>query len=324
MRERTFGRTGWRVSEIGYGAWQIGGTRWGEVGEEEARAAVRAALEAGITFFDTALAYGEGRSERLVGEVLRESGARERVRVATKVPPRNREWPARPSTPLREAFPAAWIRECAEQSLRNLDAGPIDLLQLHVWTDAWAEDAEWYDALSALEEEGKILAFGVSISEHDPASAVRVTRSGKVAAIQAIYNVFEQAPEEELFPAAQEQGVAVIARVPLDEGSLAGKYRPDTVFPDGDFRLAYFAGDRLRETAERVERLRPLLEEPGQTLAQGALRFCLSHPAVSTVIVGSTSPDHVRQNARVSDLGPLDPETKEALRAHAWARNFYP
>lgn len=323
MRHRTFGRTGWRVSEIGYGAWPIGGGMWEEVPAARAKAALHAALETGIDFFDTALTYGMGLSERLVGEVLREAGARERVRVATKVPPMSRIWPADPSVPLRDAYPAHWIRECAEQSLSNLDLGPIDLLQLHTWTDAWVDDPEWYEALSALRDEGKIRAFGVSVNDHAPSSALEVTRSGKIDSIQVIYNIFDQSPEAELFPAAQETGVGVIARVPLDEGSLAGKYTRETVFPEGDFRGNYFAGEKLAETVERVDRLRPILERPGQSLAQGALRFCLSHPAVSTVIVGSTNPEHVRQNAEASEAGPLPAETVEALRAHRWERNFY-
>lgn len=323
MRYRTFGRTGWQVSEIGYGAWPIGGGMWVEVPEERSKAALHAVLEAGIDFFDTALAYGNGLSERLVGAVLREAGARDRVRVATKVPPLSRVWPAHPGVPLQEAYPAHWIRECAEQSLRNLDSGPIDLLQLHTWTDAWADDPEWYDALSALRDEGKIRAFGVSVNDHDPASALQVTQSGKIDSVQMIYNIFDRSPEAELFPAAVEAQVGVIARVPLDEGSLTGKYSRDTVFPPGDFRESYFAGERLGETVDRVERLRPLLERPDQSLAQGALRFCLSHPAVSTVIAGSTNPEHIRQNAKVAELGPLDEGTLEALAPHAWPRNFY-
>lgn len=323
MRERVFGRTGWSITEIGYGAWQIGGNMWGPVPETRAEAALHAALSAGITFFDTALVYGEGRSEQLVGRVLRESGARERVRVATKVPPMNMEWPASPKARLRDVFPARWIRECAERSLRNLDIGPIDLLQLHVWTDAWADDPEWYDALVELRDAGKIRAFGVSVNDHDPASAMRVARSGRIDSVQVIYNVFDQSPEAELFPVAREMSLGVIARVPLDEGSLTGRLRPDTKFSAGDWRAHYFRGQRLRETVERVERLRPLLERPGQTLAQGALRFCLAQPAVSTVIVGSAIPEHVRDNAAASELGALDTDTLRALRAHAWPRNFY-
>jgi aryl-alcohol dehydrogenase-like predicted oxidoreductase len=296
---------------------------WEEIPAERAKGALRAALEAGIDFFDTALTYGQGHSERLVGEVVREAGVRERVRVATKVPPMSRVWPAHPGVPLRDAYPAHWIRECAEQSLKNLDIGPIDLLQLHTWTDAWVDDPEWYDALSALRDEGKIRAFGVSVNDHDPASALQVTRSGKIDSVQVIYNIFDQSPEAELFPAAVEAEVGVIARVPLDEGSLAGKYTRETVFPEGDFRGSYFAGERLGETVDRVERLRPILERPDQSLAQGALRFCLSHPAVSTVIAGSTNPEHVRQNAAASELGALDAGRVEALREQAWERDFY-
>ncbi|HET9983004.1 MAG TPA: aldo/keto reductase [Longimicrobiales bacterium] len=324
MRHRTFGRIGWSVSEIGYGAWQIGGNMWGTVEEERAEAALEAALEAGIDFFDTALAYGMGRSERLVGRVLRRSGARERVRVATKVPPRNGQWPARAEAPLREVFPAAWIRECAERSLDNLDIGAIDLLQLHVWTDSWADDAEWYEALAALREEGSIRALGVSVNDHDPASALRVTRSGRIDSLQVIYNVFDQSPARELFPAAREMDVGVIVRVPLDEGSLAGRLTTETRFPPQDMRSRYFAPERLPEVVRRVEALRPVLETDGQSMAEGALRFCLSDPAVSTVIVGSADPAHVRRNAAVSEQGPLPAATVEALRGHAWPRNFYP
>lgn len=324
IMNRRLGRTRWRVSEIGYGAWQIGGTMWGAISEDQARAAVAAALEVGTDFFDTALAYGQGRSERVLGKAIRESGERDRVRVATKVPPMNWQWPARPAAPLRDVFPADWIRECAHRSLENLGGDPIDLLQLHVWTDEWVEDSEWHDTLRALQEEGVIRAFGVSVNDHEPASALKVTRSGKVDTVQVIYNVFDQSPELDLFPAAQETDVGVIVRVPLDEGSLAGGLTRDTVFPENDMRRSYFKGDRLRETVKRIERLRPLLEKEGQTMAQGALRFCLSHPAVSTVIVGSVDPEHIRANSQVSAEGPLDAGTRIRLKSHAWSRNFYP
>ena len=320
MRQRTFGRLGWRVSEIGYGAWQLGGNMWGEVPEARAAEAIRAALESSIDFFDTALAYGNGRSEQLVGRVLREEGAVGRVRVATKVPPRDNRWPASAAAPVREAFPREWIRRCAETSLGNLDIGAVDLLQLHTWNDAWVDDAEWYDELSRLKDEGKIRAFGVSISEYDPGSAVQVTRSGKVDSIQLVYNAFEQAPDDELLPAAQDAKVGVIVRVPLDEGALAGKLTLESRFPPDDFRSRFFASEKLPEFVRRAEAVRPVLEQDGEGMATGALRFCLSHPAVSTVIVGSTSDAHVRQNAGVPELGPLPPETLAALRPHAWDR----
>lgn len=323
MRHRRLGRTGMQVSEIGYGAWQIGGNMWGAVSADRARDAIRAAIDSGITFFDTALAYGHNRSEALLGEVVRRSDERDRLQIATKVPPRNWQWPARPEYPLRDVYPGRWIRECAEQSLRNLDTGPIDLLQLHVWTDAWAHDDEWFDALSRLREDGLIRAFGVSINSHEPESALEVTRSGRIDTLQLIYNVFDPTPAEQLLPLAQEMDVGVIVRVPLDEGALAGRMTADTRFAPGDFREKYFAGDRLPETVERVERLRPLLEGDGQSMAQGALRFCLSHESVSTVIAGSTDPEHVRRNAEVSDLGPLAPEVLSRLADHAWNRDFY-
>ena len=323
MKQRRFGRTGWMVSEIGYGAWQIGGNMWGDVSDERAAAALRAALASGVDFFDTALAYGNDRSEQLVGRALRDARVIDDVRIATKVPPMNREWPARADARLRDVFPARWIRECAERSLRNLKREPIDLLQLHVWADAWTDDNEWLDAMLELREEQKIRAFGVSLNSHEPDSGVRIVESGRIDSVQVIYNVFDPTPAAELFPAAREYDVAVIVRVPLDEGSLAGNLRRETTFAEDDWRATYFTPERLEETVDRVDRLRPILESPDQTLAQAALRFALTPPEVSTVIVGSTNPAHVADNARVSEMGPLDEETLERLKEHAWPRNFY-
>jgi aryl-alcohol dehydrogenase-like predicted oxidoreductase len=295
---------------------------WGTVSEREAEVAIESALSAGITFFDTALAYGRGRSEQMLGRVLKRTGMREQVIVATKVPPMDANWPARHDAPLRAVFPEQWIRQCTVESVANLGFTP-DLQQLHVWTDSWADDAEWSDALEAQKEQGNIRAFGVSVNDHEPASALRVTRSGKIDSLQVIYNVFDPSPERELFPTARACDVGVIARVPLDEGSLGGKLTRGTKFDPGDHRGRYFGGARLAETVEHVEKLRPVLETPHQTLAQGALRFCLSHDAVSTVIVGSVSPRHIADNASVSERGPLDSVTKAKLREHAWVRNFY-
>ena len=260
--------------------------------------------------------------EQVLGGVLRRTGMRKQVRVATKVPPKDRRWPARHDARLRDVFPAAWITECTHRSIEFLGFEP-DLQQLHVWSDTWADDPEWYEALLALKEQGACSAFGVSVNDHEPQSALRVTASGRIDSLQVIYNVFDQTPERELFPAAREHDVAVIVRVPLDEGSLGGKLTRDSKFAKDDVRSNYFRGGRLAETVDHVDRLRPVLENKEQTLAQGALRFCLTHEAVSTVIVGTTKPDHVRDNARVSDRGVLDEETVSALRAHAWPRNFY-
>lgn len=322
MRTRRFGRTGWQVSEIGYGAWQIGGNMWGDVPGKVAEDAIEAALEAGITFFDTANVYGEGRSEKILGQVLKRTGMVGRVRVATKVPPMDRNWPASHTAPLRAVFPAHWIRERTAASLVNLGFEP-DLQQLHVWSDSWADDAEWYDALLELRENGSIRAFGVSVNDHEPGSALRVTRSGKIDSLQVIYNIFDQTPEAELLPAAQQHDVAVIVRVPLDEGSLGGKLTGSTRFDAGDVRSRYFRGERLAQTVDHVEAVRPVLERDDQTLAQGALRFCLSTPAVSTVIAGSVNPHHIHDNASVSERGSLDAATIARLRSHAWPRNFY-
>jgi len=324
LLNRRLGRTGWRVSEVGYGTWQLGGTMWGEVPETCARRCIDAALDSGVSFFDTALAYGHGRSERVLGEALSASGERDRVRIATKVPPMNWKWPASPEIPLRDVFPAQWITECAHRSNDNLGGDPIDLLQLHVWTDAWLAEAEWFDALSALRESGVIRAFGISANDHDPSSALGVVRSGNVDTIQVIYNVFDQSAENGLFEAAQQADVGIIARVPLDEGSLGGLLTVGTEFGETDMRRSYFRGERLAQTVRRVERVRPLLETETQSMAVGALRFCLSHPAVTTSIVGSTSPAHVRDIAAASDAGPLDASVRLKLKSHAWARNFYP
>jgi aryl-alcohol dehydrogenase-like predicted oxidoreductase len=320
MRKRTLGRTGLEVSEIGFGAWAIGGAMWGGRRDDDARATLSRAHALGCTFIDTALVYGDGHSERLVGEFVR--GHRE-VAVATKVPPKSYEWPARPGSRMGEFFPAAWITKCCEQSLSNLGLERIDILQLHVWAEAWTDEDEWYDALDKLRQAGKIRFVGVSINSHDPKSAVRLARSGRVDALQVFYNIFDQSPEDELYPACLEHGVGVLARVPFDEGSLTGKLTRDTKFPAGDFRASYFGGDRLADTVERVERMRPILEGAAKTMASGALRYCLSHPAVTTVIPGMRNPTQAEQNCSASDEGPLPPAVLEQLRPFRWVRSPY-
>lgn len=320
MKYRTLGRTGIRVSEIGFGAWAIGGGMWGGPRDDEARTALERAYERGVTFVDSALVYGDGHSEQLVGEHVRRHRD---VAVATKVPPKSYQWPARPGSKLEEFFPAAWIRQCCEKSLKNLGLERVDLLQLHVWADSFTDSDEWYGEMTRLREEGKIRAIGISINSHDPASAVRVVKSGRVDALQVFYNLFDQSPEDELYPACLEHGVGVLARVPFDEGSLTGKLREDTTFPAGDFRSSYFGGNLLKETVRRVEALRPIVEGAATSMARGALRFCLSHPAVSTVIPGMRSPAQVDENTAASDDGPLPADVLSKLRAHRWVRAPY-
>ena len=321
MHYRPLGKTGWRVSEIGVGTWAMGGW-WGPLDDRQALAALRLALELGVNFLDTALVYGDGHSERLIAKVLKGRASRKPVYVATKIPPKNFEWPARASTPLVAAFPASWIVQCTEQSLRNLRAERIDLQQFHVWADRWLMESEWYEAIQRLKRQGKIRAFGVSINDHDPASAVAVVRSGLVDAVQVIYNFFDQSPAEQLLPLCRAKKVGVIVRVPLDEGGLTGALTATTNFHPEDWRNRYFRGERLRETVERAERIHALIP-PDMTLTHAALKFCLSHPAVSTVIPGMRRPEHVEDNCAASDGKRLTPRLLEALKAHAWPRNFY-
>lgn len=233
------------------------------------------------------------------------------------------DWPPRPGTSARQAFPADWIIKHTEQSLQNLEAERLDLQQLHAWRDEWLGEPEWQEAVHRLKQQGKIRLFGVSIMDHRPATALRLVRSGLVDTVQVIYNIFDQSPEEALFPLCREHDVGVIARVPFDEGGLTGSLTPDTTFPRDSFQSFYFRGNRLRETCRRVDQLKPLLRGGLKTIAQLALKFCLSHPAVSTVIPGMRRPEHVEANCAVSDGKPLPPETLVALRAHAWPRNFY-
>ncbi|HET8645166.1 MAG TPA: aldo/keto reductase, partial [Vicinamibacteria bacterium] len=309
MQTRVFGRTGVKVSEIGYGAWGIGKAMWIGADDAESMRALDRALDLGVDFIDTALGYGRGHSESLVGQVIRERGAEGKVFVATKVPPKNLVWPAQRGIPVSQCFPGGYVRSCAEKSLYNLGLERIDLLQLHTWQDEYLDqkDAGWADALLKLKDEGKVRSLGISINDHDPASALRAVASGLFDSVQVIYNIFDQSPEKELFPACRQHGVAVIARVPFDEGSLTGRITAETTFPDGDWRNHYFQGDRKRQVEERVRRLQPLLDGEAHTLPELALRFCLSHDAVSTVIPGMRTVKNVEANAAVSDGRRLSP-----------------
>lgn len=321
MQYRALGNTGLQVSVIGIGSWAWGGL-WGPRDDRTALEALRRAVDLGVNFMDTALLYGEGHSERLIGKAL--PALPRRPVVATKIPPKNYEWPAKSSTPLKDAFPTSWVVRCTERSLKNLQVDCLDLQQFHVWTDAWLWQTEWRQAVDRLKREGKIRHFGVSVNDHEPASALELVRSGQAETIQVIYNIFDQTPAEELLPLCQQRNVGVIARVPFDEGGLTGSLALSTTFHRQDWRRRYFAGEKLRETVERVERLKPvLLKGATRTIAQGALKFCCSHPAVSTVIPGMRGASHVEENLAVADEPVLDAQTLAALKPHAWPRNFY-
>ncbi len=321
MRYRTLGRTGLEVSEIGYGAWGIGGTQWLGGDDRESLSALRRALELGLNFIDTALAYGDGHSERLVGQVVRE--APQTVYVATKVPPKNRLWPARPGIGLSQVFPYRSILEATEQSLRNLGLDHIDLQQLHVWNPEWIREEDWRRAFEDLKRSGKVRFVGVSINDHQPDSALELIETGLIDTVQVIYNIFDQSPERRLFPLCRERNIGVLARVPFDEGSLTGAITAQTRFEPGDFRSFYFRGDRKRQVEQRVAALRRDLAGVEAELPEVALRFCLSHPAVSTVIPGMRRVRHVEANLAVSDRGPLEEGLLAVLKKHAWEKNFY-
>jgi aryl-alcohol dehydrogenase-like predicted oxidoreductase len=321
MERRRLGRTGLEVSEVGYGAWGIGGSGWLGAKDDESLQALERALDLGVNLINTALGYGDGHSEELVGQVVR--GRAETVRVATKIPPKNGLWPARKGTRAEETFPAEHVRACTETSLRNLGLDTIDVQQFHVWDDDWVDQGDWQEAIDALKHEGKIRCFGVSINDHEPANALRLVRSGLVDSVQVIFNVFDQSPEDELFPACREHDVGVLARVPLDEGGLTGRITPDTTFPEGDFRARYFRDDRKAEVFERAQAIADDLGIELDELPAVALRYILSSDAVSSVIPGMRSVRNVERNVAVGDGRGLPSEQVERLHAHRWVRNFY-
>lgn len=319
MNYRKLGRTGLEVSEIGYGAWGIGKDAWLGAEDDESLKALNRAIDLGLNFIDTALAYGEGHSERLVGQVLRQRD--ETVYVATKIPPKNRIWPAPEGLHPDEVFPGDYVRECTERSLSNLGLDAIDVQQFHVWQDEWVGQGGWQEAVEGLKGEGKIRFFGVSINDHQASNAVRLIETGLVDTVQVIYNVFDQSPEDELLPACREHDVGVIVRVPFDEGALTGRITPETTFEEGDFRNDYFRGERKREVHDRVRAIVSELGASEDEMAGIALRYILSHPAVSTVIPGMRSVRNVERNMAVGEGLPGD--QVKILKNHRWVRNFY-
>jgi aryl-alcohol dehydrogenase-like predicted oxidoreductase len=316
MHYRTLGKTGWQVSEIGYGMWGMAG--WTGSDDEESLRSLHRAVELGCNFFDTAWAYGEGHSEKLLGQVVRAHPDR-KLYVASKIPPRNRKWPAESFYSLDDCYPPEHIREYVERSLRNLGLPQMDLIQFHTWDDSWAGDRRWQRALDDLKREGLILAAGISIDRWEPANAIEALRTGLIDAVQVIYNIFDQNPEDELFPVCRELNIGVIARVPFDEGTLTGTLTLDSKWPDGDWRNSYFVPANLKASVERAEALRPILPE-GMTMPEMALRFILSNPDVSTIIPGMRRLKNTDMNIASSDAGGLSPRLIQKLRAHRWDR----
>ncbi|HTZ42269.1 MAG TPA: aldo/keto reductase [Jatrophihabitans sp.] len=320
MRNRTFGRLGWSVSEIGYGMWGVGAGPGGWQGgdDDESLASLRLAVELGCTFFDTAWIYGRGHSEQLLGRLIRDNPG-SGLRAATKIPPKDRQWPSRRTSLLSDVFPHDHIAEYLRLSLDNLGVDRIDLLQFHVWEDAWLTDDAWLKSVEWLRSSGAVDGIGISINRWEPWNGVAAVRSGLIDSVQVIYNVFDQNPEDELLPACREHQVAVIARVPFDEGTLTGTITRQTTFPDDDWRASYFVPENLESSVAHVEAL--LAELPAAAdLPDLALRFILQNPDIATVIPGMRRPAHVRRNIASSDGTALPAELMSTLRAHRWDR----
>ncbi|MDA1028797.1 MAG: aldo/keto reductase [Bacteroidetes bacterium] len=316
MNKRRFGRLGLNVSEIGHGMWGMGS--WSDSNDEQSLDALQLSLDLGCNFFDTAWAYGEGRSEALLGKLVRANPGREIV-TASKIPPRNRRWPSQRGFALEECFPPEYIKEYVGYSLKNAQLEYFDLMQFHVWEDAWAEDERWIRAIEDLKSDGLIRGVGISINRWEPWNGIRTVVSGHIDAVQVIYNIFDQDPEDELFPACREYDVAVIARVPFDEGTLTGKLTLESSWPKGDWRNTYFVPENLVPSIERAERLKEILP-PDMTLAEMAMRFILNCPDVATVIPGMRALQHVTGNLGCSNLGPLPEGLHAELRNHKWDR----
>jgi aryl-alcohol dehydrogenase-like predicted oxidoreductase len=323
MRYRNFGRTGWNVSEIGYGMWGMAG--WTGSDDAESLAALQRAVDLGCNFFDTAWAYGSGHSEELLGKILRANknhstgGPDKKLYAATKIPPKNRRWPSRPEYALDDSYPPDYIVEFVDKSLKNIGADTLDLIQFHTWEDVWLNDERLPRAIEKLRASGKVRAVGISLNRWEPANGIRAVRAGLVDAVQVIYNIFDQNPEDQLFPACREKSVAIIARVPFDEGTLTGTLTVDSKWPANDWRSTYFVPENLKASVARADALKPLVPA-GATLPEMALRFILNNPDVGTIIPGMRKIRNVEANLAASDKGPLPAPLHVKLRPHRWDR----
>jgi len=324
MRYRRFGRTGWNVSEIGYGMWGLAG--WTGSQDEESLDSLQRSVDLGCNFFDTAWAYGNGHSEELLGKILRANkknaacgGPDKKLYVATKIPPRNLRWPARPEFSLDDCYPPEHIFAYVDKSLGNIGVDTLDLIQFHTWEDAWLDDERVVRAIQKLRSSGKVRAVGISQNRWEPANGIRAVRAGVVDAVQIIYNMFDQNPEDELFPACREKDVAVIARVPFDEGSLTGTLTLQSTWPKSDWRSTYFVPENLKASVAHADALKPLVPA-GMSMPEMALRFILNNLDVDTIIPGMRKRKNVEANIAASDKGPLPAELHAKLRAHRWDR----
>jgi aryl-alcohol dehydrogenase-like predicted oxidoreductase len=327
MKYRRFGRTGWEVSEIGYGMWGMAG--WTNSSDDESIRSLQHSVDYGVNFFDTAYAYGQGHSENLLGQTVRANAAK-RLYTASKIPPKTLQWPAPPDSTLAQSYPPDHVEEYVHRSLENAGLEQIDLMQFHTWNDEWLRDDRWFYKLDDLRSQKLINALGISINRWEPWNGLRAVRSGQIDAVQVIYNIFDQNPEDELFPACREMDVAVIARVPFDEGTLTGTLTKQSKWPEGDWRNTYFVPENLIPAVEKADEIKKVLNEWNReretriTMPELALRFILSNTDVSTIIPGMRKLPHVEANVATSDAGPLPPELHKKLRAFRWVRKPAP
>ena len=320
MRYRKFGKEGPEVSEIGFGAWAIGGS-WGRQSDKDSLEALETAIDKGVNFIDTAAGYGNGKSERIIGEFLKSRS--EKVFVSTKTPPAPGTWPPSPYDRIEERYSEKYIRENVEERMKNLQVESLDVLLLHTWTRAWNDNPVALRTLQQMKSEGLIKQVGISTPEHDQNCVIQLMREGMVDVLQVIYNIFEQEPAAQLLPVAKETGTGIIIRVAFDEGVLTGKYHGNETFAPDDFRSNYFAGDRLDRAVRRTELIKKEFRDSGYTMPGLALRFALEHESVSTVIPGIRDRQQAIQNTSVSDLPGLSDDILIRLRKHAWNRGFW-
>ncbi len=321
MEKRRFARSDEMITLLGFGCWGIGKTMWIGADDKESKKTLHKAIDEGINFFDTALVYGTGHSELLVGEVEKEAG--KKVFIASKVPPKNMEWPASDNIPLSEAFPRDYIIKRTEQSLKNLNRDHIDLMQFHVWNDKWSQQDDWKEAIIKLKKEGKVRFWGISINDHQPENGIQAGKTGLIDSYQVIFNIFDQKPIERLFPFAKKNNISIIARVPFDEGALTGNVGPNTDFPVGDFRNNYFQGNRKIEVKLRVDSIMNDVKNEVQSMAEAALRYIISFDAVTSVIPGMRKEKNLLANIASVNKGPLSAELLKELKTHKWNKNFY-
>ncbi len=321
MEYRNFNKSEKKVSRLGVGTWGMGKTFWIGADDAESKRVLRKAIDQGINFFDSALVYGMGHSEKLLGEAEKESGRQ--LFITSKIPSKKFEWPPKKDSKLEDSFPTDYIIKTTEKSLRNLKRDYLDLQQFHVWNDSWADRDEWKEAIYRLKKDGKVRFFGISINDHQPTNGIKAGKTGLIDSFQVIFNIFDQSPVDELFPFCLKNQISVIVRVPFDEGALTGNIKPDTTFPKKDFRNRYFKGDRKKQVWERVQKIMEDVKDETESPAEAALRFTISFDAVTTVIPGVRRMPHLMSNIRAAEKGPLSSEMVQKLAKHRWIRNFY-